>query len=192
MDRREFIRNAALSGLCITISSSLIESLGISSAKAFALPLNAAGCREIPIRLEDTPDLKKIGGAYHLEIDELEKNLLVVRIEEDKFVTVNIKCTHKGCDVTYKGPVVEKDDEKDKEDDGNGKLKKEKKDSQPMFFCPCHSSTFDLAGNPTGGPAKKPLGNYETTYKDGEVTIKIPAEGETAPAPKTPADSTKK
>ena len=186
MDRREFIRNAALSGLCITISSSLIESLGISSLKASPLPANALGIREIPIRLEDTPDLKKVGGMYHLEIEELDKNLLVVRIEEEKFITVNIKCTHKGCDVTYKGPVAEKDQD-DKEDDGKMKVTKE---SQPMFVCPCHGSTFDLTGAPTKGPATKPLGNYETSFKDGEVIIKIPVEGEAPPI--TPADSTKK
>ncbi len=182
MDRRDFLRNAALTGAALAVSPAIFESLGIGSLKAATRSTGVATMREIPLRLEDTPELKKIGGMFHLEIEEIDKNLLVVRVEENKFVTVNIKCTHKGCDVAYKGPTVEKEEEK--EDDGKLKVTKE---SQPMFVCPCHSSTFDLTGAPVSGPAKKPLGNYETIFKDGEVIIKIPAEGETAPA-----DCTKK
>jgi nitrite reductase/ring-hydroxylating ferredoxin subunit len=40
------------------------------------------------------------------------------------------------------------------------------------IFCPCCSSTFDLAtGNPTGGVAWRPLRQYETSFDGSTLTI---------------------
>ena len=130
------------------------------------------GYREIPLVLADTPELQTIGGAYHLEIDEIDKNLLVVRTGEDTFLAVDIKCTHKSCDLAYQ-------------------------DTAKMFVCPCHDSHFDMNGIPKSGPATKPLGIYKTSFKDGEVTVYIPLDDEPTEVVKdstaaTKADSTQK
>ncbi len=173
MNRREFIEKACLTGIGIVAGTSIINSLGIQSIKASPRPGIFRGNREIPIMLADTPDLQAVGGAYHLEIEEIEKNLLIVRTGEEEFIAVDIKCTHKGCDVTYQagGPSA-----------------------SAMFVCPCHDSRFDLSGQPKSGPAKKPLGTYKTSFKNGEITIHVPLEGEPADGGKEAVkkDSTQK
>jgi cytochrome b6-f complex iron-sulfur subunit len=187
MNRREFLENACVSGLAVIAGTSVLSSLAIPTLKARTIAAGG-GLREIPLRLEDTPELKEIGGMYVLEIEDLDKNILVARVSESQFVAVNIKCTHKGCKVTYKtgSPTEEM-----KDDGGMHKSK----DNGPMFYCPCHESKYSLEGVPFAGPAKKPLGNYEVTFKDDEVTVKIPLdEGGAAPidSTKTVQDTTKK
>jgi cytochrome b6-f complex iron-sulfur subunit len=166
MNRREFIEKACLSGIGILAGASILSSLDIPSIKASPRAGVFQGNREIPLRIEDTPELKEVGGAYHLIIEEIDKDLLVVRTSEDTFIAVDIKCTHKGCDVKYE-------------------------DTRKIFVCPCHDSNFDINGIPKGGPAKKPLGIYKTSFKDGEVTISVPVEGD-MPIDSIAVDSTKK
>ena len=154
MNRREFIEKACLGGVGLVAGASLMSSLGIPTIKASPRPGVFRGKREIPLRIEDTPELQTVGGAYHLEIEEIEKNVLVVRTGEDTFTAVDIKCTHKGCDVKYN-------------------------EKANNFICPCHDSVFDIDGNPKSGPAKKPLGSYVVTLKNGEVTVHLPVDGDT-------------
>jgi Rieske Fe-S protein len=166
MNRREFIQGACLTGIGIVAGTSIINSLGIETLKASPRPGIFHGNREIPLLLADTPELQTVGGAYHLEIDEIDKNILIAHTGEETFVAVDIKCTHKGCEVKY--------------EDAKG---------TPVFACPCHDSKFDMNGVPQSGPAKKPLGTYRTSFKDGEVTIHIPLEDDSSGMPK---DSTSK
>ncbi|HYM35519.1 MAG TPA: Rieske (2Fe-2S) protein, partial [Steroidobacteraceae bacterium] len=119
---------------------------------------------EIPLLLQDTPELQTVGGIYHLTIDELEKDILVVRMTEDTFDAVDIKCTHKGCEVAF--------------DQKSGK----------KFVCPCHGSEYSLKGEVLTGPSKRALNWYETTFKDGTVTVRVPMSPEPAAMP---VDSTK-
>ena len=156
MNRREFIQGVCLSGIGIVAGTSIINSLGLETLKALPRQGGFHGNREIPLLLADTPDLQTVGGAYHLEIDEIDKNLLIARTGEETFVAVDIKCTHKGCEVKF-------EDAKDAK-------------HSPMFACPCHDSKFDMNGKPKNGPATIPLGTYKTSFKDGEVTIHIPLE----------------
>ena len=71
---------------------------------------------------------------------------IVIRTGESKFITLSIKCTHKKCDVEYDGS---------------------------RFECPCHGSTYDGNGKVTGGPAKKNLTSYKTTFNADENTLTI-------------------
>ena len=105
MNRREFIQGACLSGIGIVAGTSIINSLGIKTLKASPRSGIFHGNREIPLLLADIPELQTVGGAYHLEIDEIDKNLLVIRTGEDTFVAVDIKCTHKACDVKYEDKI---------------------------------------------------------------------------------------
>lgn len=163
MDRREFLEKAGLAGFAVIAGSTVLGGLTIPTAKASSR-IAAGGMREVPLRLEDTPELKEIGGMYNLEIEDIDKNLLIGRIGEEEFIAVDIKCTHKGCKVSLK---MHEDPEKPKDDE------------KPFLGCPCHGSTYDLNGNVTGGPSKKPLMKYATSFKDGEVLVKIPLEEET-------------
>ncbi|MEI8133817.1 MAG: Rieske (2Fe-2S) protein [bacterium] len=169
MNRREFIERACLTGIGVAIGISELTALSIPTLQAAPRLNSFTGKREIPIRLEDTPELKEIGSAYHLTLDEMEKDLLVVHMQDDTYLAIDIKCTHKGCEVKFE-------------------------DKSNMFVCPCHDSRFDINGKPKSGPATTPLTRYKTSFKDGEVLIEIPVEGET-PAMKSDSskvDSTKK
>lgn len=153
MDRRKFLANTCKSGLGLLIGGAALDLTNIPSAKATSRAGQDTELREIPILLIDTPELDKVGGIYHFQIDDLDKDLLVVRKSMGTFITVDIKCTHKGCDVGY--------------DSENA-----------CFLCPCHDSRFELDGTVTNGPAEKPLGSYRTTFNDEnqEVTILVPVE----------------
>ena len=39
------------------------------------------------------------------------------------------------------------------------------------YLCPCHTSTFDLEGNPLGGPAPRPLDRYRTRIEGGKLLL---------------------
>ena len=74
----------------------------------------------------------------------------------EKFIVVNKDknlrvfssyCTHLGCQIHHAE---------------NGKL-----------LCPCHGSTFDLKGNPTKGPAIKPLEKLSYSVNEQNQTITI-------------------
>ncbi len=157
MDRRSFLQTACLGTLGIVVGNSLIDLNGVATLRASSRTTKTGQFKEIPLRIEDTPDLKPIGGAYHLEIEDLEKNILVVHVSENKYVAVDIKCTHKGCDVEYK-----------KEDKG--------------FVCPCHGSEYDLSGEVVKGPSKTALQSYRVTVTDEEIIVHVPVPGE-SPAP---------
>ncbi len=163
MDRREFLGSTCLAGLGVLVGGAMVNLANVKTLLAQPRKESVLGWREIPLRLEDTPDLGPIGGAYHLQIDELEKDILVVHVSPDKYVAVDIKCTHKGCDVQY-----------------------EKGEKQ--FVCPCHQSTFDLHGSPVSGPAKRPLQAYEVVLSETEVTLRVPIAGE----PEAPISDTTK
>ena len=169
MNRREFIEKSCLSGLAVVVGSTMLGSLGISTVKASSRKSTLSGVREIPLMLEETPELQQVGGAYRLEIEDLDKDILVARTDTDTFIAVDIKCTHKGCLVAYKQEM----------------------EKTPFFECPCHGSRYDLKGVPINGPAKMPLGTYETKLIEGELIIIIPVDEEDAIAPPA-SDSTHK
>jgi Rieske Fe-S protein len=151
MDRRKFLENTCKSGLGLLLGVSALDLMKIPTAKATSRLSGQTDIREIPILLIDTPELEKVGGIYHFQVDDLEKDLLVVRQKQGKFLAVDIKCTHKGCDVGYDA-------------------------ENSCYLCPCHESRFEFDGTVRNGPAERPLQSYQTSFNDEteEVTIFIP------------------
>lgn len=151
MDRRKFLENTCKSGLGLLLGVSALDLAKIPTAKATSRQSGNTEIREIPILLIDTPELEKVGSTYHFEIEDLEKDLLVVRQKMGTFLAIDIKCTHKGCDVGY--------------DPENS-----------CYLCPCHESRYEFDGTIRNGPAERPLQSYKTTYNDeiGEVIIYVP------------------
>jgi Rieske Fe-S protein len=164
MNRRSFLENICKTGAGIVIGGSLIDLTSIPSIKAHSRAAQSDN-REIPLNLIDTPELKPIGGIYHLSVEDLEREILVAHVAPDQFVAVDIKCTHRGCDLNY---------------DSNGK----------KFVCPCHGSEFDLSGVVTKGPASRPLNHYSAVLKDDEVIVTVYGLGDMPPASPTPMPDT--
>ena len=95
----------------------------------------------------------------------VEREILVVHDAKDHFTAVNIKCSHRGCDLNYEK-------------------------SAQKFVCPCHGSEFDLAGAALKGPATKPLTNYHAELKGDEVMVTVYGPNDTPPANATPPPDT--
>jgi cytochrome b6-f complex iron-sulfur subunit len=157
MNRRKFLENVCKSATGLVVAGVAIDLSGVRSISARSRATPNPEVREIPINLIDNPDLKPIGGTYHLEIEDLERDLLVIHPAADQYVALDIKCTHKGCDLTY--------------------AKDEK-----QLLCPCHGSTFDLSGAVVKGPATRPLNYYHAELQGDEVMVTVYAPGEPVPA----------
>ncbi len=101
------------------------------------------------------PDKGGFGGVVHAgSVDEFEVGTVnyvragrffLVRLEEG-FLALWQTCTHLGCSV----PWVEEENK---------------------FHCPCHSSTYDLAGTVTGGPAPRPMDLFPIEIVEGEIFV---------------------
>ena len=67
-----------------------------------------------------------------------KKAVLYIRhADDDSFLALSARCTHKGCVVDWDGGEHE-------------------------FVCPCHNGQFDALGQRTGGPPRRPLPSYPT------------------------------
>lgn len=84
-----------------------------------------------------------VGGAISVELPGGEP-VIVARPTEDTVVAFSAICTHQGCTVKPEATEIR---------------------------CPCHGSTYDLAGENTGGPAPSPLPPVDVTVADGLVVM---------------------
>lgn len=76
---------------------------------------------------------------------EESKSIWLVKLEGE-VIAYSALCTHLGCAYTWRA-------------------------EDKSFFCPCHSGTFDLQGNVTGGPPPRPLDRYDTKLENGRLLI---------------------
>jgi cytochrome b6-f complex iron-sulfur subunit len=170
MDRRKFIGSifATVAGSAIVGAIGDITRAPLAKARSRMASFGAKDVREVPINLTDVPDLAPVGGTYHLEYDDLQREILVVHVTAGQFVGVDIKCTHRACDVSYQA---------------DGK----------KFYCPCHGSEYDLYGRVTKGPAQKSLNYYHAEQKGDEVMVTVYGVDDPTPANSIPPpmDTTK-
>jgi Rieske Fe-S protein len=80
--------------------------------------------------------LNKVGGFEQAKLPD-GTEVIVARVEDDKFACCSLKCPHANCDVEY-----------------DKKVKR--------FVCPCHNSQFDVNGKVKQGPARKDLQRFDT------------------------------
>ena len=164
MNRRNFLETICKAGAGILVAGAAVDLSNVKTLVARARRVSPE-VMEIPINLEDAPDLRPVGGSYHLSVEDLEREILVVHDAKDHFTAVNIKCSHRGCDLNYEK-------------------------SAQKFVCPCHGSEFDLAGAPLKGPATKPLTYYHAELKGDEVMVTVYGPNDTPPANATPPPDT--
>jgi Rieske Fe-S protein len=149
MNRRDFLKNSSLTGIGLAAGIAALQGIDLSNVQAAPL-IPGGGIREIPIAIQDTPELAEVGGVFKLDIDDLEKSIQVVRTGESSFLAIDVKCSHKGCDLAYDNKSGEK------------------------FVCPCHGSAFKVTGEVINGPASIPVMAYKTSFKDNTVTLYVP------------------
>lgn len=70
----------------------------------------------------------------------------LVRVASGEFLALYQRCTHLGCTVSWEA-------------------------HQNRFFCPCHASTFDQAGEVENPPAPRGLDQFALTIEDGRILV---------------------
>ncbi len=78
----------------------------------------------------------------------IQGRFYLCRMEDGGFLALSSKCTHLGCSV----PWVDK---------------------EKRFACPCHGSSFDIAGNVISPPAPRPLDIYRVNIENNIVKVDI-------------------
>lgn len=70
----------------------------------------------------------------------------LARLDDGGFLALHRECTHLGCTVPWSR-------------------------AEGMFVCPCHASTFDIAGRVSGPPATRPLDLLPVRIENGIVKV---------------------
>ena len=86
----------------------------------------------VELDIADYPELATPGGMVAIDVDGAKKPVLVMRIENDQFRVMSLRCPHLGCVVRWDTEMQD-------------------------LVCPCHGSRFADTGNVTKGPAKSGL-----------------------------------
>jgi Rieske Fe-S protein len=143
ISRRDFLGNVIQAGAFGTVSAILA---GCASG-GLPLVMGQEDDEEIRLRLREAPSLDLPNGAISLATAERgELNIVILKIAENEFIALSSICTHLGCRVR-------------KARDG--------------FDCPCHGSTYDLAGKVINGPAAKPLQSFPVRREEEELVIEL-------------------
>jgi len=74
--------------------------------------------------------------------------LYIARLEDGGFLALSSACTHLGCSLPWD-------------------------ETKRLFICPCHGSTFDLAGNALSAPAPRALDMHPLRIENGQVRVDI-------------------
>ena len=86
----------------------------------------------VEIDIKDFPELATPGGMVALDPEGAKKPVLVMRVENDQFRVMSLRCPHLGCTVRWDTEMQE-------------------------LACPCHGSRFRDTGQRIKGPAGSDL-----------------------------------
>jgi len=102
----------------------------------------------VEIKISDYEDLVTPGGMVALQPTGSRRPVLVMRLENDAFRVLSLRCTHLGCTVRWD-------------------------DASQVLRCPCHGSRFDDRGHVVEGPAKQSLAEYPSEAMGTTLKFKI-------------------
>ena len=102
----------------------------------------------VSLSISDHPPLATAGGMVAVQPTGLRKPVLVMRIENDHFRVMSLRCPHLGCTVRWDAEAQN-------------------------LVCPCHGSRFDDAGKVIKGPAKSGLEQYKSTFVEMRVRFSV-------------------
>jgi cytochrome b6-f complex iron-sulfur subunit len=81
------------------------------------------------------------------------KSVLVARLADNEWAAVSSVCTHLGCSV---------------------RMERQSANSDRVFACNCHESSFGVDGTNLTGPAPYPLKRYSVEVREGRVILAEP------------------
>jgi len=124
--------------------------LGICETKPLSNSLWGIEGNKVRVKLSNMTEPLQKGKGVYLKGKGLAKPVLLFRTDDDIYLAFSNRCTHIGH--RKLDPVP-----------GEPKLR----------CCSVNHSTFDLQGNPIGGPAKKPLKRYAVERSGGDLVIAL-------------------
>jgi Rieske Fe-S protein len=128
------------------VAAGLVAS-GCSKAAKWDLKSVAAKDGVVELDLKDYPPLATAGGMVAIKPRDGTPPMLVMRIENDQFRVMSLKCPHLGCTVRWD-------------------------DALQLLACPCHGSKFSDFGQRLEGPAKSGLPMYPSRRDGTHIFIK--------------------
>ena len=141
ISRRDFIKKSALG---VVVGGAAISGLNLDvfSAQSAKEAVFKKSGDDLVVKLADNPAIATVGGNVKVTDD-----VMLIRMDESKFIAVSTICRHKGCTVELEGD---------------------------KFVCPCHGSEYTVQGKVTQGPSKDNLKTFETMFdsEKGIITIK--------------------
>jgi cytochrome b6-f complex iron-sulfur subunit len=144
ISRRDFIKRSAVGMVVggVAISGLNLNVFAGQSAKKAVIKRSGD---DIVVKIAENPGLSTVGGSCPVTDD-----IMLIRMDESRFIAVSTICRHKGCTVELEGD---------------------------KFVCPCHGSEYTREGKVTQGPSKANLKTFETMFdsKTGIITIKTPS-----------------
>ncbi len=149
MERRKFLGWVSVGMLASSLPVAIAACSSDTSSSSNSTPISSA-----PPEIDSTPDAEGfVAVGTDQELTEkgyiYDKQLGVIVVSNSgTLAALNPKCTHKGCDVEWKG------------DDGE-------------LVCPCHASKFGVDGAVLAGPASAPLPVYEFKQEGDLIKVKL-------------------
>ena len=141
ISRRDFIKKSALG---VVVGGAAISGLNLDifSAQSAKQAVFKKSGDDLVVKLADNPAIAAVGGNVKVTDD-----VMLIRMDESKFIAVSTICRHKGCTVELEGD---------------------------KFVCPCHGSEYTVQGKVIQGPSKDNLKTFETMFdsEKGIITIK--------------------
>lgn len=123
--------------------------LGKCETKPLSPELWSVEGDKVIVKLSQKPDAIAKGGAAYLEGKGLQEPLLIVRTNDDKYLSFTNRCTH------FKRKI----------DPVSGEAK--------LRCCSVFHSKFDYDGKPLSGPAKDPLKRHQVELSQGNLVLTV-------------------
>ena len=154
MERRKFLGWFSVGMLASSLPVVIAACSSNTSSSNTSSPSNSTPISSATPEIDSTPDAEgfiAVGTNQELEAKGYiyDKQLGVIIVSNSgALAALNPTCTHKGCDVDWKGDRGE-------------------------LVCPCHGSKFGVDGGVIAGPAKTPLTVYEFKQEEDLIKVKL-------------------
>lgn len=141
LTRRDFLKDSAL---VIGGAAVVLSELGCVASTA---PVVRVQVISKTIRVDTArPELTTIGDGIQLNAQELDYPVLLIKVNNDRFVALSTECMHLGCTVKKQPSVIR---------------------------CPCHGSVYSLEGEVLRGPTEHPLKQFPIRMDETLAEIQL-------------------
>ena len=145
MERRKFIKACCYSAVGLPALTSVLQSCGGIYYATSTLSTN-----KITVAISEFWTVKKEEKVKRtfvlINTSDSEFPICLYNTNDDKYVAVLLKCTHRGCELNVGGGI---------------------------YTCPCHGSEFSINGEVLEGPAEENLRLFTTSFDEEHIYVNL-------------------